>query len=359
MSEIFCRPLACGATLIVEPMAGVASAGLTWLIPAGCATDPAGREGLSTMLAEMLLRPSLAESAVEPVRDLSLQAIESLADDPSQRAAIAARARHYPPPLNRSTLGTVDGLSAVTHDDLVRGWAARGRPGGSIIALAGAVDPGRVEARFNQLLAPWRGVADEVRTRGEAPRGYGHEEDASNQVQIIILHDAPREADAASMTERLVIDVLSGGMSGRLFTEVRENRGLCYSVSASYAPERDYGRVAAYVGTTPERAQQSLDVLWSELQRINSPPGVVTADEFQRAVVRMKSRLVFSGESTSARASALAADQHRLGRPRPLEELEKAIDALTLDAVNRYLRSRATGRVTIQTLGPAPLKPPA
>ena len=155
-----------------------------------------------------------------------------------------------------------------------------------------------------------------------------------------------------------MINVLSGGMSGRLFTEVREKRGLCYSVSAGYRAERDFGAVTAYVGTTPERAQESLDVLTQELQRIHTPAGAITQEEFQRAVIGSKSRLIFSGESTGARAAALAADQHRVGRPRSLGELAEEIDRVTLDQVNNYLTRRSLGTPTIQTLGPAELTAP-
>jgi predicted Zn-dependent peptidase len=152
--------------------------------------------------------------------------------------------------------------------------------------------------------------------------------------------------------------VLSGGTAGRLFTEVREKRGLCYSVSAGYASGRDFGAVTAYVGTTPERAQESLDVLWAELARIGTAEGAVTQEEFERAVIGMKSRLVFAGESTAARAAGLATDLHRLGRARGLAEMAAQIDAVTLGQVADYLRRRDMGRVTIQTLGPAGLRAP-
>jgi predicted Zn-dependent peptidase len=147
-------------------------------------------------------------------------------------------------------------------------------------------------------------------------------------------------------------------MSGRLFSEVREKRGLCYSVSAGYRPDRDYGVVTAYVGTTPERAQESLDVLIAELHRISTPEGRVTEEEFKRAKVGMKSGLVFSGESTGSRAVSLAADQRKLGRPRSLDELAQQVDAVTLDQLNAYLARRAIGAATIQTLGPRDLKSP-
>jgi predicted Zn-dependent peptidase len=189
-------------------------------------------------------------------------------------------------------------------------------------------------------------------------RGYEHEADPSNQVQIVVVHDAPSETKPESMLEKTVVSVLSGGMSGRLFSEVREKRGLCYSVSAGYRGERDFGGVTAYVGTTPEKAQQSLDVLMQELGRVQLPDGRVTRAEFDRAIVGMKSRLVFSGESTSARAAALVSDYHRLGRARTLAELASEVDGVTLDRLNTYLSERRLGRVTVQTVGPSALVMP-
>jgi predicted Zn-dependent peptidase len=416
MSTIVTRMLDCGMPLVVEPVAGVRSAALTWLVPAGTATEPPDRQGMASMWAELLLRgagalrsrahadavdrlgvsratdvggyhlrlsatmvgtrlpdalplladmilhPRMEEDAVGPTRELALAAIESLKDEPQQRAAVAARTRHFPVPLNRSPQGLREGVLAVSRDELVEGWAARARPGGSILAMAGAVDPDDSAMRLNALLRGWQGSAPAFEL-GRAPlRGYAHEQDDTQQVQIILMHDAPPEPDPSSLIEKVVGSVLSGGMAGRLFTEVREKRGLCYAVNAAYSSGRDFGAVTAYVGTTPERAQESLDVLWAELARINGPlnaGGGVTPDEFARAVVGMKSRLVFAGESTAARAAGLAYDVHRIGRPRGLAELASQIDSVTLDQVNGYLARRDLGRITIQTLGPTALNPPA
>jgi predicted Zn-dependent peptidase len=310
------------------------------------------------LIVDMVRRPRMDEESIGPARDLALQALESLKDDPHGRAALHAKARHFAAPLNRSSLGTQEGLEATTRDDLVSGWAARARPEGAILAVAGAVDPDAVERRLNELLKGWSGAGPEP-TPGAAPsRGYGHEQDETNQVQILVLHDAPPEPDASSILEKVVISVLSGGMAGRLFTEVREKRGLCYSVSAGYSSGKQIGAVEAYVGTAPDRAQQSLDVLMAELERINSAAGAVEAEELERALVGMKSRLVFAGESTSARAGSLAYDQHRLGRPRSLDEIAREVAGVTLGRVNGYLSGRKLGRLTIQTLGPAALTPP-
>ncbi|MBK7403569.1 MAG: insulinase family protein [Phycisphaerales bacterium] len=401
-----------GLAVVIESNPSVRSAGVVWMLPAGAATDPADRLGMSAVWSELLMRgagsldsraqadafdrvgadrsarvssrfltlglsvvggrllealpllvdmvrrPRFDEASIGPSKELCLQSIEALKDDPGERAVLGARARHLAAPFNRSTLGTTEGIGALTRDELVESWRARAAPRGSILAVAGDVDPGAVIGALEPLLAGWEGGPAEARASGTPPRGYAHEADKTNQVQIILAADAPAEPDERSLLEKLAASVLSGGMSSRLFTEVREKRGLCYSVHARYSGDRDFGMLAADVGTQPDRAQQSLDVLTTELERITTPEGRVTPDEFRRAVVGMKSRLVFSGESTGARASALAGDMHRLGRPRSLDEVAARIDAITLDGLNGYLSTRRLGRVTVQTVGPESLTMP-
>lgn len=409
MTRIQSQTLDCKATLIVEHMPGVKSAAVAWLVPAGHAHDPKKKLGRAAMTSEMLmrgagerdsraaadacdaigmsrsinagtffaklsatliadrlaeglplltdlvLRPRFDAEALEPARDLSLQSLASLLDEPQQRAILGARSRHYPDPIGRSGLGTAEGIAAITRDDIRSGWADHARPEGTIIAVAGAVDFPRVRDQLDQLLEGWAGKASEPAIETDAPRGYSHETDDSNQVQIVCVHDAPSASDDNHMLENAAVSILSGGMSGRLFTEVREKRGLCYSVSAAYRADRDFGAVTGYVGTTPERAQESLDVLLAEFDRLRQG---ITEDEFARSLIGLKSRVVFSGESTSARASALASDHHKIGRPRALDEITASLDAITLPGLNAYLSGRSLGRLTIQTLGPNTLSPP-
>ncbi len=409
MTKPTTRSLAMGGTLVVEKIPGVRSAGLCWLVPAGLATDPNDRLGRGAVLEEMLmrgaggldsraqadafdrlgagrgagagtthmrlsltclgsalgealpllgdmvLRPRLDADSLGPAKDLAIQAIESLADDPQERCVYAARERHYDPPFNRSGLGTPEGIGALTRDEIALSWADACAPSGWIVAAAGDVDADAIESALNKMGEGDAPTPPEIFSVGAAPRGYAHEDDDSNQVQIVVVHDGPLETHADSVLERVVVSVLAGGMSGRLFTEVREKRGLCYAVSASYRADKVFAGVSAYVGTTPERAQESLDVLLAELDRVREG---VEPDEFQRAIVGMKSRLVFSGESTSARAGALCGDQRVRGAPRSLDERTAEIDAVTFERVNDYLARRDPGRLTIQTLGPSALTPP-
>ncbi len=410
MTRIHTCSLDCNAQLVVENMPGVQSAAIVWLVPAGHAHDSEQKMGLATITSEMLMRgsgdhdsrqfadacdeigmshgvdagpfyikaastmiadqlpracdllrdlvlkPRFEPQALEPVRDLALQALSSLLDEPQQRAVLGARSRHYPVPLNRSGLGTESGIQAVTLEDIAASWAQLAKPGGSIIAVAGAVELEPVRDLLNSLLKDWEGDGSLPATVGDAARGYAHEQDDSNQMQIVVVHDAPHANDECHMLESVAVSVLSGGMSGRLFSEVREKRGLCYSVSASYRSDRDFGSVTGYVGTTPERAQESLDVLLAEFERLRQG---VSQEEFDRALVGLKSRVIFSGESSGARAGALASDIHKRGQPRSLEEIALQLDEITLPALNAYLSNRSLGRLTIQTLGPDPLTPPS
>lgn len=402
--------LACGMPLIVEANASVKSAAVCWLLPAGSAHDAADRQGMSTMLSElifrgagardsraqadamdsiglvrgcsvgmvylrltasmiareidgalelmsdMVLRPKFEEGAVEPARELALQSLAGLKDDPASRAGVMINQRHAMVPFNRSGLGEEGGLRAITHAEIKGAWARHVRPRGSILAVAGDVDAVALVKKLDALLQGWEGTCGEPAMSENPFKGtYHHEMDESAQAQIYVCGDAPSENHADAKFERIVTAVLSGGSSSRLFSEVREKRGLCYSVSAGFSSDKRFGRLTAYVGTTPPRAQESLDVLLSELDRISTAAGAVTPEEFQRAVIGHKSGLVFSGESMASRAGSLAVDQHRIGRPRSLDELAREVDGITLGDVNAYLARRLKPVRTIVTLGAAPL----
>jgi predicted Zn-dependent peptidase len=149
--------------------------------------------------------------------------------------------------------------------------------------------------------------------------------------------------------------MLGASMFGRLFMEVREKRGLCYSVYARHSANNSYGTLTAYVGTTPERAQESLDVLLAELARLK---GTVTDDELNRAVTNLKAALVMGEESPGSRASSNATDWWLLGRVRTLQELSSHIDAVTSSSVDEFLERYPFAPCSILTLGPRKLDVP-
>lgn len=413
MGEIYQHTLTNGLQLAAEPVAGANSLAMTMLVPGGVATQPQDKQGISALLSELICRgaggkssrqhsealdqlgiqrstsvqthhlrlgavmigsklseglpllldmvtsPNLAEESLEPSRDLCLQQIDSLADTPQQRALLELRRRHFPRPLGNSPLGERSAIEKITLEDIQKQWKNTFVPDGSILSFAGKFDWDQLKAQVENLLGNWSGQAKEIIPEDQSAGGYQHLEAKTSQVHIAIAYDAPSEPDDDSIYQRTAAALLSGGMSGRLFTEVREKRGLCYAISAGYSGMKDRGAMLGYAGTTTPRAQETLDVFTSELRRLSQG---ADENEFSRAIVGIKSHLVMQGESTSARAGAIASDIYLRSKPRTLSDLEAQVDSVTLGQLNKYLAENVPPLpkdMTIVTIGPAALKCPS
>ncbi len=408
-AEIYTHRFDNGLWLLAEPVAGAESLAMTLRVPGGIAAEPPTRLGLTGVLAEMLCRgagsrdarahsealdqlgvqrgtstetfymrlgaimighqlsdalpllldmirePQLPAGALEPCRDLALQAIEALEDEPQSKVFEVLRARHLPQPLGRSTLGNKADLEALTLADVQAHWQRTFVPEGAVLAFAGKFDWAALKDQVAAQVSDWRGTCTLPSLGAEGPGGYCHEAAESTQVHIGLAYHSLVETDPRSILQKVAVAVLSGGMSGRLFTEVREKRGLCYSVGARYSGDQHRGGVWCYAGTTTPRAQETLEVLVAELRRLAQG---ISASEFDRAVVGMKSGLVMQGESTSSRANALASDQLVYGHPRPLAELSAQVDSVTLPALMDYVQANPPGSLSVVTIGPQSLNPP-
>ncbi|MEM6749944.1 MAG: pitrilysin family protein [Planctomycetota bacterium] len=410
MTEIHTEQLESGLRLVCEPMPGAESVAVTLLTPAGVAAQPEGQDGVAPVLSEMVLRgaggkgarkhaealdalgvhratsagthhlklsatllgrnleaalplvlsmatrPNLDQDALGPAVDLAVQAIDGLKDEPQQQAVHALFAKALPAPLGRPSLGVREHVQDLSVDCVRAYWAKRCGPQGSILSVAGRVDWPAFRDLAASLTEGWTGGGKPAEPTGPAPGGEHHVEADSAQCHIALAYPAVRETDDESILQRAAVAILSGGMSGRLFTEVREKRGLCYSVHARYLPMLDRGLVMGYAGTTVARAQETLDVFVAELRRLSEG---FDDGEFERAVVGMKSRLVMQGESTGARAEAIAGDLFLRGRPRPLDERSAEVDALTPKALREFVAQRTVDDLTVVAVGPSALRSPA
>ena len=148
---------------------------------------------------------------------------------------------------------------------------------------------------------------------------------------------------------RVAISVLSGGMSARLFTEVREKRGLCYAIGARYHGLKEAAGIMCYAGTTPDKAQQTLDCVIAEFNRLGEG---ISEEEIDRAKVGLKSALILQSESSGSRAAAIASDHYILGRVRSLDEIKDRIEATSVDSVLTFLRDNPFSDFTVVTIGP-------
>jgi predicted Zn-dependent peptidase len=385
----------------------VRSAALNFLVPAGCAYDPPGRLGVGGVLAEMitrgagprdsravtealdnlgvdrdesvgtlhmrfygatlarnlgaalevyadiLRRPHLPGAELEPTRNLALQDIQALEDEPRQKVLVELRRRHYPAPLGQDRRGTAEDIESLTVEAVRDHYRRLFQPRGTILSVAGAVEWGPLRDQVERLFGDWPDREAEPLTVGGRAPGYWHlTKEALEQTQIGIAYPSVPITHPDYYAAHGAVSVLSGGMSSRLFTEVREKRGLCYAVWASYQQTGDRAGVVCYAGSRNERAQETLVVTLGELKRLHEQ---IEPEEVQRVQAGLKSSLIMQEESTSARAMALASDWYHLGRVRSSDELRAAIDGLSPAAIMRHLRDHPPRDFAVVTLGPKPL----
>jgi predicted Zn-dependent peptidase len=405
--EIYQETFPNGLTLLAERLDYVRSAAVNFLVPAGCVYDPPATLGTTSILAEMitrgagqrdsralslamdslgldhnesvgqfhirfwggtlarslpaaldlyadiLRRPHFPADELEPVQALALQDLQGLEDEPRAKVMVELRRRHWPLPLGQDRRGTPESLAKIKIKTIREQHRRHFTPQGTIIAVAGNIEWIPLREQIGRLFGDWTGPAPPALTLQPAPGGSSHLAKDTTQTQIALAYPSVPFGHPEYYAAMGAVQVLSGGMGARLFTEVREKRGLCYAVSASFQTFKDRAAVLCYAGTTTERAQETLDVTLGELRRLVDG---VTEEEVQRVRAGLKSSVIMQEESTSARAGALASDWYYLGRVRPVEEIQAAIDALTPESITAHVRRYPPREMSSVTLGKNPLE---
>ena len=398
-----------GLVLVGEPDAAFESAAFHILTPGGCAADPSGRPGLASLTCEMMLRgagdrdgkqlindlenlgversesvsvsqavfsgcgvasslhtalqiyadvlraPHLPASQLDAGKMVCFQELQGIEDEPSQKVMQELRRQHYPAPWGRASQGEHDAIEATTIEEVSAFHVARYRPEETIIAAAGCFDWPQLCDHVESLFGDWSPAGSLSPSEPEEVPAVTHLDSDTNQCHIGIAYDSIPYRHPDYFQAWAAVGVLSGGMSSRLFTEVREKRGLCYTVSASLQSQRDRAGVFCYAGTSADRAQETLDVTYAELVRLGQG---VEQSELDRLKARIKSSLIMQQESTGSRSAALARDWRHLGRARTVGELGSLVDAVTADSINQYLADDPPRGFTLVTLGPEPLSSP-
>ncbi len=396
-----------GLVLVAEPSDVLQSAAFTFLVPAGCAFDPQGAGGLSGFACEMVLRgagerdsrqfildldnlglernesvssahtsfsgatvaenlfdalaiyadvlcrPHLPEDQLESGRLVMLQELRAVEDEPAQKAMIELRRRHYPHPWGQPSQGDQEAVESITHSQVRTQFETRYRPNGTILGVAGRFDWERLKEEVGRLLGDWQPREVEPVVEKSLSSPYEHLQYESSQTQIGVAYPSVPYRDPDYLKAWGAAGVLGSGSSARLFTEVRERRGLCYAVYASYHTLRDRGGVFCYAGTSTERAQETLDVTLAELNRLADG---IEEHELTRLKARIKSALIMQQESSSSRSASVARDWYHLGKARTLEEVERLIDELTCQSINAYLSEHPPADFTTVTLGAGKLE---
>jgi len=392
-----------GMVVLGEPMAGVGSAAFDFMLPGGASRLPEGCCGAASVIsdwifrgagdkdsrelgdaldglglhrgssvgssyitigavleagnlteaielyADIILQASLKEEQFELARQLAIDEVKALDDNPRQKVMLKLRERFYPGPLGRSSLGEIDELKALTAKKTRQIIEDSFNLSQTIFSVAGKYDFDAIVKQMENLLETGRQKTLRPVTLGPRADKYTHIHNEGAQVHIGLMTKTVKPTDSDYYNARVAVSVLSGGMSARLFTEVREKRGLCYAVGAQYHSLKEAAGIACYAGTTPEKAQETLDVITAEFGRLAEG---ISEEEIERAKVGLKSALILQSESSSSRAGAIGSDYYILGRVRSLDEIKDKIEETSADSILGFLRNNKFKDFTVVTIGP-------
>jgi predicted Zn-dependent peptidase len=309
------------------------------------------------LLRIQVLEPTFPEEELAPVKLLALQDLKAIEDEPSALAMQHLTKNFYPEPFNRSQLGTVDGISAISLESLKEHYSKQFVPDPAVISFAGNFVWEDIVAAVEKEFGAWTGSTKLLPIGSFRSNDFvTHVPKDTSQVQIALAYPSVSYDDDHYYAARVANGVLSGGMSGRLFVEVREKRGLVYGVSSSHSAARGRAGVFASAGTTPENADETLEVMLEQLRGVGDG---VSDKELARAKADLKSRLIMQSESTSARSSALINDWWNLGRLRTLSEIKAGVEGVTSSDIVAYYKECPPKPITLVALGPKSLEIPA
>jgi predicted Zn-dependent peptidase len=309
------------------------------------------------LYADIILRAGLKDDQFEPARQLAIDAVKALDDDPRQKVMLKLREQFYPDPLGRSALGEIAELKRLTAEKTRQIVKDNFNLSQTIFAVAGRYNFDAIVAQMEKLFSRAENGTQQSVVLGENRAGkytYLHNDGA--QVHIGLMTETVKPADEDYYNARVAVSVLSGGMSARLFTEVREKRGLCYAVGAQYHGLKETAGISCYAGTTPDKAQETFEVIKAEFNRLGEG---ISEEEIERAKIGLKSTLVLQSESSGSRASGIGGDYYTLGRVRSLDEIKNKIEQTTVDSVLQFLRRNRFKDFTVVTIGPKEINPPS
>lgn len=297
------------------------------------------------ILADIFTAPELDEEELERERDVILQEIAAANDQPDDLVFDLAQAASFGEhPLGRSILGTHDLIAGVTRQQILD-WRNRNYWGSRIVvAAAGHIDHKAFAAEAEAQLGKIQSGNQPQRAVPEFTPSAHTAEKPLDQAHLVLTFEAPSYRHPDIYVLQVLSNILGGGMSSRLFQEVREKRGLCYSVFSFGSAFEDVGQVGVYAATSPEHASELVELTTDIMMSVAKE---VTDAEVNRAKAQLKASLVMNLESASSRADQIARQYLAFGEVPTIASLMKKIEAVTpeqvRDLASRLFRSKVPG----------------
>jgi predicted Zn-dependent peptidase len=303
------------------------------------------------VICDMITSATLTSEDVESERDVIDEEIAMHADETSDHIHdLFAEQLWGKSPLGRSITGTPESVAALTRRQVAGWYRRRYQPSNIVVSVAGNVDHTEVvrlvRKAFERHWVTGEAEPAPVR-RGSARRipTYGgvrvHHRDVE-QAHLVLGMPGLVRSDERRYVAGVLHGIVGGGMSSRLFQEVREKRGLAYSVFTFGSAYADSGMVGVYAGCLPKKATEVLDVIQTEL----------TPDELLRGKGQMRGSVVMGLEDTGAKMTRIAKAELVYGELRTVDEILHRIDAVTLDDVTRLAADLYAGTPALTVMGP-------
>jgi predicted Zn-dependent peptidase len=314
------------------------------------------------VLADMVTSSLIEPKDVDAERGVILEEIAMNEDDPGDTVHEAFAAQLFgDSPLGRPILGSVDSINSITRAQIAEHYAARYTPKNLVVAAAGSLDHDEVveltRAAFGPVLT---GDAEPVPPRlpGQAELGPGGQAGTGvrlvsrgiEQANLVLGCGALSRTDNRRFALGVLNAALGGGMSSRLFQEVREKRGLAYSVYSFSSQHADTGMWGVYAGCLPAKADEVLSICRDEIDKVVS--GGLTDAELDRGKGQLRGSIVLGLEDPSSRMSRLGKSELVYPRLEPVEEILGSIEAVTDDDVREVAAAVLAQPKALAVVGP-------
>jgi predicted Zn-dependent peptidase len=302
------------------------------------------------LIADIVQNARLDPDDLDRERTVILQEIMQALDTPDDIIFDRFQETAFPgQALGRSILGSPDRIRDMLRDDLVEYLHRHYAATRMVLAAAGNVEHAALVALAERAFAALPAGTSPVREPASYVGGDWRDERDLEQIHIILGFEGVSFRDPDFYALSVLSTVLGGGMSSRLFQEVRENRGLVYSIYSFPTSFVDGGLFGVYAGTGETEIEEVVPLVCAEIVKIGQEVGM---EELVRARAQLKASILMSLESTSARCDQLARQLLVFGRPLPPREVVAQIEAVDVDALLRVARRLVAAPPTITALGP-------
>jgi predicted Zn-dependent peptidase len=305
------------------------------------------------LLSDILLNSQFPPEEVERERQVVLQEINMVEDNPDDLIHdLFAKIFWESHPLGYSILGTQDTLRRLGREEVLAFLRGYYHPQGAVAAAAGNFNHQDLQKLLEANFAPWSGLpqSNDKKPPLYTPQMLISERDLQ-QVHVVLGCETFPFNHPLRYALYIFNVLLGGSMSSRLFQEIREKRGLAYSIFSYHSSFRDTGMLAIYAGTGADNYRQVIDLIYQELRKLRKEG--ITPDELSQAKEHLKGSTMLSLESTNSRMSRIATGEIYFGRFFSLDEIIEGIEAVDQKKMMEMIEMLFAGKdLTLAILGP-------